>query len=278
MHRPVDCESVLDAVIGELCQAPIDLLNIGDQAGESAYLEHSRCSYLRTLRDIVAMADALGAPYAEIPILEIGAFLGVVSCALARLGFPVTALDLPEFVQNERLQERYRRYGVACLAANLRDYSLPADTGSFAIVIMCETLEHLNFNPLPVMAEVNRLLRKEGGLYLSLPNQASLVNRVKLLCGRSVHNPISDFAAQLSCDSNMIVGLHWREYTAAELEELVLRSGFSVDSLGFYTTHRASLPARLLYLLCPTLRGNLTLAATKVEEVAPDFHFHAATR
>ncbi|GFO64354.1 class I SAM-dependent methyltransferase [Geomonas paludis] len=279
MHRmEPEVESTLDAVIRELRAEPVDLLDLGEGEGESVYLEHSRCSYLRTLYDIVALADKAQRPRQEIRILEIGAFLGVVSCALARLGFSVTALDIPEFMGNERVLARYRRYGVTTASANLRDYALPLASASFDTVIMCETLEHLNFNPLPVVAEVNRVLRREGAFYLSLPNQASLVNRVKLMAGRSIHNPIGDFAAQLGRDRNMIVGIHWREYTAEELRDLVLTCGFSVESLGFFTTHRPSFPARLLYRIFPRLRGNITVAARKTADMAADFHFRDASR
>lgn len=273
-----EAEEQLDSVLRELYDHPVDLLSIGDGAGESAYLEHSRCSYLRTVRDILALAQALDVPRNAIRILEIGAYLGAVSCTLARLGFAVTALDIPEFMDNERVQARYGRYGVATATANLRDYSLPAASSGFTMVIMCETLEHLNFNPLPVLAEVNRVLAAAGYLYLSLPNQASLVNRVKLLCGRSIHNPIGDFAAQLGRESNMIVGIHWREYTAAELQELMVGAGFTILSHAFFTTHKASLAARLMYLLFPRMRVNQTIVARKTAKASAGFHFRRTTR
>ena len=271
-------EQLLDSVIRELLDDPVDLLSIGDGAGESAYLDHSRRSYLRTVRDVVRLAEELPVERSQIRILEIGAYLGVVSCTLACLGFAVTAIDLPEFMGNERLVARYRRYNVDTFAANLRDYALPAPTAAFTVVIMCETLEHLNFNPLPVLTEVNRVLSAEGYLYLSLPNQASLVNRAKLVSGRSIHNPVGDFAAQLSDEDNMIVGIHWREYTGSELQELVLSSGFSILSHDFYTTHQASLPARILYRFFPRLRGNQTLIARKSAESPAGFRFCDATR
>ncbi|HBG06027.1 MAG: methyltransferase type 11 [Geobacteraceae bacterium GWC2_58_44] len=271
-------KQILDSVIRELHDDPVDLLSIGDGAGESLYLDRSRLSYLRTLEDLLRVAGKLGMERGQIRILEIGAFLGVVSCTLARLGFAVTALDLPEFMVNQRLKDRYYRHGVKTLAANLRDYALPAQSGEFDIVIMCETLEHLNFNPLPVLAEVNRVVAGGGYLYLSLPNQASLVNRAKLLTGRSIHNPIGDFTAQLSRDSNMIVGIHWREYTAAELKELVELGGFSMVSHFFFTTHRAGIPARCMYLLFPRLRGNQTIVARKTAQTQPVFRFCEASR
>lgn len=273
-----DLEQLLDQVIAELKEQPPDLLSIGDRTGESAYLEHARSSYLRTLRDVVRIADSMASPPREFRILEIGAFLGVVSSVLARLGFCVTAHDIPEFMGNERLLGRYHADGVTTISSNLRSYALPVDTAAFNLVIMCETLEHLNFNPLPVLAELNRVLAQDGHLYLSLPNQASLVNRVKLLCGRSIHNPVQDFAEQLSRKSNMIVGIHWREYTGAELHELIFRSGFTLVSHGYYTTHKASIPARAVYALFPGLRPNQTAIARKSGEVVPAYHFCEATR
>ena len=271
-----DLEGTLDTVIQELHDAPVDLLSIGDGAGESAYLEHSRCSYLRTLKDVVRIADAMQLERHQIRILEVGAFLGVVSCVLSRLGFCVTALDIPEFMVNDRLNNRYRQHSVATAIANLKDYAIPCESGRFNLVIMCETLEHLNFNPLPVMAEINRVLDTNGQLYLSLPNQASLVNRAKLLLGESIHNPVQDFAEQLARKSNMIVGIHWREYTADELQELVRLSGFSVVSHDFFTTHKASLPAQMVYAAFPRFRPNQTLIARKAATINPEFHFSEA--
>lgn len=273
-----DLEHLLDQVISELKEHPLDLLSIGDLTGEAAYLEHARSSYLRTLRDVVRLAECMAVPPRELRILEIGAFLGVVSSVLARLGFCVTAHDIPEFMSNERLLRRYHVDGVTTISSNLRTYALPVDTAAFDLVIICETLEHLNFNPLPVLAELNRALTMGGHLYLSLPNQASLVNRVKLLFGRSIHNPVQDFVEQLGRSSNMIVGIHWREYTAAELHELIVRSGFSLISHAYYTTHKASIPARAVYALLPALRPNQTAIARKTGDIAPAYLFCEATR
>ncbi len=271
-------EQVLDDILGSYRDNPVDLLNIGDADGEYVYLTNARRSYERTIRDVLVLYAKRPVEERPIKILEIGSYLGVVSIVLAKLGFSVTALDIPEFMANNRLQERYNRYGVATLTANLREYCIPAVSGEYDLVIMCETLEHFDFNPIPVLLEVNRVLQESGVLYLSLPNLASLVNRVKLLCGRSIHNPVTDFAEQLAKMSNMIVGIHWREYTAAELRELLDLSGFSIVSHEFFTTHRASLLARLAYALFPRLRPNQTLLARKAAAINSDFHFSDATR
>ena len=269
---------ILDQVINDYEKNPVDLLGIGDGNGEYKYLVNARHSYKRTVEDVIGLFPEQQSGDVEvIKILEIGAFLGVVSLTLARLEAKVTALDIPEFVSNERLQQRYRQSGVESVAVNLKDYSLPFDSGTFDLVIMCETLEHLNFNPLPVMAEINRILRVDGHLYLALPNLASLPNRFNLLCGRSIHNPLEDFVAQLSNQNNMIVGLHWREYVRDELLEMVTLSGFKCVRHTYELPVVASRLAFLLYRLFPTLRPAQNLLAQKHGDHNMIFHFTEAT-
>ncbi len=259
----------LDGVISGYQDYPIDLLGTGDGDGEYTYMVNARRSYQRTIADVVELfPERLSGSNEPVKILEIGAYLGVVSLTLSQLGFSVTACDIPEFMQNKQLQERYSRDGVSILSANLRDYKVPAPSEEFDLVIMCETLEHLNFNPVPVLLEINRVLKKTGGFYLSLPNLTSLVNRVKLLLGHSIHNPVSDFFAQFSDKGNMIVGLHWREYTAGEIQALLDKLGFIIEKQYFFTSNQASFPARLIYKFAPFLRQNQTVIARK--ENVPD--------
>ena len=267
-------ETSLRELIEEYKENPVDLLGIGDEAAEYEYLVNASLSYQRTINDVSAVSgNLLRDGGIAVKVLEIGAYLGVVSLYLARSGFDVAALDIPEFMQNACLRKRYEDAGVECLAANLGDYVIPAEDNSYDLVIMCETLEHLNFNPVPVMLEVNRVLKTGGKLYLSLPNLASLVNRAKLLLGRSIHNPVDDFFQQLGDDSNMLVGVHWREYAGNELVELVRRTGFHVDQHYYFTTHRPSLPAKLIYRLLPTTRPNHTVFATKTESMVGRYEY-----
>lgn len=254
---------VLNRIIADYRNNPVDLLKIGDGGGEFRYLSAARPSYERTIRDVCGFFQQAHPPGKPVRVLEIGAYLGVVSLSLAELGFAMTAMDIPEYMANENLQARYSRQGVNTAVCNLAAGVLPFPDAVFDMVIMCETLEHLNFNPLPVLAEIRRVLRPGGGFYLSLPNLASLVNRVKLLTGRSIHNPISDFHRQLCPGSNMIVGLHWREYTRAEILELLELAGFSTSRHYFFTSTPSMLPARLLYHFFPQLRPNQTVFACR---------------
>ncbi len=221
----MDYAGIVDAVIEQHKLSPIDILGIGDMVGEYNYLMTLKDSYVRTVSDV---DRHLGKVRENKACLEIGSFLGAVSISLSQIGYRVSALDIPEFHKSSKLRELYRRNEVEFGSVNLRGSGLPFETNSFDAVIICEVMEHLNFNPLPALLEINRVLKPGGYVYVGMPNQASLRNRIRLLRGQSIHNPMQDFFHQLDRSRNMIVGLHWREYTMPETIELIDKMGFNV--------------------------------------------------
>lgn len=266
---------ILDQVIAEHEASPIDMLGIGDAGGEFEYLKTLRDSYARTVADVLSLYNQ---PREGERILEVGSFLGPVCITLKRLGYDVSAADIPEFHDSPSLRELYRRNDVPFDGVNLRHAQLPYGSESMDLVILCEVLEHLNFNPLPALAEIGRVLKKGGHLYIGMPNQASIVNRIKLLLGKSVHNPIQEFFTQLDRNSNMIVGLHWREYTMTETCQLMESMGFDVVRSEYYansgSTKRFStwLARKVLYLW-PSFRPFLVVIGKK-RPTSPNHDFH----
>lgn len=225
-----------DALVQETIDAhkvtPVDMLGIGDASGEYAYLNSHRHSYVRTVGDV----DGLyGYARGATRVLEIGSFLGAVSVSLKTLGYDVSSLDIPEFHGSASLRALYERNGIRYDGVNLRSYSLPYESESFDVIVICEVIEHLNFNPLPVLKELNRILKQGGHLYIGMPNQSHVVNRVRLSLGRSIHNTIDDYFKQLDLTDNMIVGLHWREYTLPETVEMLGRMGFETTRAYYFT-------------------------------------------
>jgi hypothetical protein len=69
-----------------------------------------------------------------------------------------------------------------------------------------------------------------------MPNQASITNRINLLRGKSIHNPVQHFFSQLDKSKNMIVGLHWREYTLSETIEILGKMGFQIKKAYYFNT------------------------------------------
>jgi len=242
------------------------MLGLDDGDGENTYIDGLAESYERTVADVYGL---LGNSSIKPRILEIGAYLGVVSRALSTLGCEVVATEHPTFVKSGRLSDFFSRHGIALHGVDLADTSLPFASESFDAVIICEVVEHLNFNPLPVLLEISRVVRTGGYVYLAMPNFSSLTNRVRVLRGRSPHNPIPDYMAQLDRRRNMEVGLHWREYTARESCEMLEIVGFrpvhvrhEVPSIHFSGNAVKALIKRMLYAI-ETLRPMQVVIAQK---------------
>lgn len=270
-------EQLLRETIDEHKHSPVDILGIGDAAGEYQYIDAHINSYVRTVRDV----DLLFGQQKNRRILEIGSFLGPVIISLKKLGYDARAVDLPEYQQSPRLQALYQRHQIPFAGANLRTYKLPYDDGEFDAVIACEVVEHLNFNPLPLMAEINRVTRDRGYVYIGMPNQTSFGNRMKLLAGKSVHMPISYFFSQLDRNDNMLVAIHWREYTLDETVELAEKMGYQAVSAYhcFDNNNKSSglklLLRRAIYSV-PSFRPNIVVIGRLRERPKHDFYLTAA--
>lgn len=144
----------------------------------------------------------------------------------------------------------------------------PIAEGSFDVVLRTEVVEHLRGYPARTLAEGYRILRPDGLLVLSTPNAAYILNRVKLLCGKSVYSSVNDWLHGLPH------ARHAREYTKSELEVIVRHVGFgriAIQGRHFYVRHGdRSLRARLGKALInatakrwPTLGPALVIAARR---------------
>ena len=249
-----------------------NFLGINDPAAERCYLQYLEPTYFRTIHDIVHFFN-FSPDAKERRILEIGSYMGVVCVTLRKLSFQVYAQDIPEFIENPVIAERLRQNQIPTAALYLDKGTLPWESRFFDAVIMCETLEHLNFNPLPTLHEINRVLKPGGLLYLAVPNHAEIGKRLRLLRGGSAYGPIQSYFKQLDPSCNMIVGLHWREYTARELREMLEPLGFLIQRQYWFSLpeseEKTSLLKRfkaLLHAAIPSFRPNITTLAVKSSE------------
>jgi SAM-dependent methyltransferase len=234
--------------------------------GVPTYLRAHRHEYIRTLNDVLAFAERHECKR----VLEIGAFFGVVSVCLSKRGFAVSAVDIPEYMLMAEQKRRYEHYAIDTAGVRLQDYLLPFEDESFDVVIMCEVLEHLNFNPLPLLKEINRIGRPDSLFYLSLPNLAQYMKRLRLLFGRPILIPIQSYFDQLDPDKLEIVNDHWREYTGPEIRELLERMGYRIERQYYFsvveTFKKPSLKNRLtrtVYKLFPAFKENQTTLAIR---------------
>jgi SAM-dependent methyltransferase len=112
------------------------------------------------------------------------------------------------------------RVGFDWYVNNIETEPMPFDAGSFDAVTYCEVLEHLCHDPVASLENIHHMLRQGGKLLLTTPNPARAYNLQRVLLRQSMYDPYSGYGPY---------GRHNREYSAAELEELLVGVGFAVD-------------------------------------------------
>lgn len=159
-RRLGDAEAIalkaVNAAIAELANFRLLADPNMDAGFHETYVDQHRAEYERTVSDVLRHYPRSSSP---VRVLEIGAFFGVVCIALASLGYDVTAADVPEYIDLPEQAARYARFGIKTKGVRLQDFVLPFEDEQFDVIIMCEVLEHLNFNPLPLLKEINRIGR-----------------------------------------------------------------------------------------------------------------------
>jgi SAM-dependent methyltransferase len=260
---------------------PIILSDLWSGEGERNYIDFLRPQYERIVLDFnkIFNGDSEGKR-----VIEISSFLGVVDIVLSKIGFETYTFDIPEFQNNDRLNELYSKFNVHPSSGNIKDIGktgLPYPDNFFDGVILSEVIEHLNINPLPVFQEIHRILKKDGILYITTPNQVKLLNRIMLARGQSVRNPISHSVIQLDRTGNTTCGIHWREYTLQELIQLLASTGFSLVSYSYCPSTRkkasSSFTENLLTAigsLTPGLKEAMIVISKKEEHKPMEFRSH----
>ena len=265
----------VDDAIAELAGFDLVTHEQASDAPPSHYLAEHRHEYVRTVQDIVRVFPVADKP---VRVLEIGAFFGTVCMALRTLGYQVTAADIPEYLDMPEQIERYARHDIMTKGVRLEQLKLPFDDGSFDVIVMCEVLEHLNFNPLPLLKEINRILVPGGLFYLSLPNYARTKNRLAILRGESAGIPVAEFYDQLNPASPTIANGHWREYTMGEIRALLVPLGFQLRE-HYYYSYGETIPGgslrkrlgKLFYRTFPMLKENQTAIAFRDTRTTLEF-------
>ena len=144
---------------------------------------------------------------------------------------------------------------------DLEKQPAPCSDATYDGVILMEVLEHFTIDPMFALAELNRVIRTGGFLFLTTPNIASWVSLKNLI---NHHSPYiyGLFEKKPSPDR------HNREYTAREVEQLARATGFEVERLEALNVYDSHDEVGSILGIDPTLRGDTTfLFARKVNTV-----------
>jgi SAM-dependent methyltransferase len=144
----------------------------------------------------------------------------------------IVSLDVPS-VWPERLRHALRMFGVDRYRHIDCDLTkrLPLENDSVDIMLCTEVVEHLE-HPEMLLREVKRVIRPDGFLILTTPNEPSLPSRLKSWSrGRRVSVPRS---RETHAVGGINVYGHISTKPTAKWESLLTESGFAIESFGSY--------------------------------------------
>ena len=111
---------------------------------------------------------------------------------------------------------------------------LPFDNDSVNVVVCTEVLEHLRMGAA-LVAEISRILRRDGVAVISVPNICSLKSRIKVALGKMPNMAASGDCGVPLGGTGMLVGEAWVgghlvDFNAARLCNYLQRGGLDVTS------------------------------------------------
>lgn len=105
----------------------------------------------------------------------------------------------------------------------------PYPANHFELVLACEIVEHMLFDPMHLLLEARRVLDEGGRILITTPNIAGLTSVARVLHGHD--NPQIHSKYKIPGGMSRSEIQHVREYTLAELGQAVTCAGFEIEEL-----------------------------------------------
>lgn len=239
-------------------------------AGADPYSRAHEARLARTL-DVIAGLPPQGR------LLELGTN-GFLPVALKEL-FPAVTIDVTVFdeetsgkaegeVRRVALEFGGRAVEVGGFSVDLEFSPLPVGDETYDTVICCEVIEHMEVDPMFMLAEVNRVLKVGGQLVLTTPNAVSSRSIAKMVRGIEPY-----FFMQYNKNRNY--HRHNYEYGVETLVTLLSAAGFHgkvwTEDLFEDPLHEDVDKLRTLGYALANVGDNILAVASKVGEVVDRF-------
>ena len=125
---------------------------------------------------------------------------------------------------------------------NIEVDSLPFEDGFFNAISCCQTFEHFTHSHLAPLLEMKRKLAPQGLIEIDVPNAACLRNRLRLLRGKHITWDYLEHYVHVQPSvykgREYYPNRHNREFTKAELRQLLGAAGFSEIRVSFLRDER----------------------------------------
>jgi len=211
-------------------------------------------------------------------VLDVGAHWLHQSVLYALDGHHVTAADLAITLGDPAVESIASNHDIRLLV--FEDLSSETvfdglETDSMDVVLFCEVLEHLTFNPVGMWKAIYRVLKPGGRIILTTPNHYALS-----ALSQQIPRFLSGFGSGISVADILNVPTHsphWKEFSGKELKRYfnLLSPDFSVNRLCYCSfgadTGHLNWKGRLLYdwpNLVPMLRNGLYAEVDLISKTA----------
>lgn len=159
-----------------------------------------------------------GLPSSRLRVLDIGAHWLHNAYLYAIDGHQLICADAPDTFQMGSVRAVAAELGIKLIPTRRLErgegFEIIEDS-SIDLVLFCEIIEHLTFNPIPLWKEIYRILAPGGRIIVTTPNAFYFRNvnshYEDLVAGRRIGIPVHDIMEQGT------YGHHWKEFGLDEL-------------------------------------------------------------
>lgn len=151
-------------------------------------------------------------------LLDVGSGTGTISLELQKKGYEVFGLDFSTVGV-----QKSREKGINAIECDLDKDGIPFENNFFDVVWAGDVVEHV-FDPIFLLKEINRVLKYDGKILLSTPNDINIFKRISVfLYGESPQSVI--YRDLKICKHHTVMSLELLEYMLKE-------AGLSSNNIG----------------------------------------------
>ncbi len=193
------------------------------------YLDSRNVFYLKMLAECGALERGMH-------LGDLGAGLAIFGPLAAKLGLQVTlvddfggggGIDRAQREAGDKVLNAFRdKLGIGLAEQNFLEQPLPFATQSVDIVTCFHSLEHWHHSPKKLFAEIHRVLRPGGVVFIATPNAVNIRKRISVLFGRSNFPTLNEWYHE----GDPVFRGHVREPVIRDLHQLLRWNGFEVIS------------------------------------------------
>lgn len=148
------------------------------QIENNRYRDNSHCKIELEEKIMFSMLNKYIKNKKDARILDIGCGSGLITKKIQESGYNVEGLDFSQEAVKKAINN-----GISAEICDL-DEGINKNNDKYDVVWAGDIIEHV-FDPMGLLREISRVLKKDGILILCIPSDVGIVSRIKILLGYS---------------------------------------------------------------------------------------------